>query len=81
MKSPLRRAREEKGLTLHALASLVGSDVGNLSRIERGAQVPSSVLASKICAQFDGVLNELHLIYPERFCVVTVPSPQERPAP
>ncbi len=54
-------------MTLHALAVLVSSDVGNLSRIERGVQIPSSDLAAKICEQFDGDVNELQLIYPERF--------------
>lgn len=54
-------------MTLQALAELVGSDVGNLSRIERGAQIPSAELAERICKQFDGEVNELQLIYPERF--------------
>lgn len=56
-------------MTLNTLASLVDSDVGNLSRIERGVQIPSSELAAKICEQFDGDVNELHLIYPERYQV------------
>ncbi len=67
MKSPLRLAREKRGLTLHALAVLVGSDVGNLSRIERGVQTPSRELAAKICEQFGGEIDEMQLIYPERY--------------
>jgi transcriptional regulator with XRE-family HTH domain len=73
MKSPLRAAREKRQMTLGKLAYLVGSDVGNLSRIERGVQIPSKELAEKICKQFDGEVNELQLIYPERFAT---PEPQ-----
>lgn len=55
-------------MTLQDLAIKVDSDVGNLSRIERGKQIPSSELAEKICGQFPpGVITELHLIYPERY--------------
>jgi transcriptional regulator with XRE-family HTH domain len=68
MKTPLRKARDAKQLTLGDLAKLVDSDVGNLSRIERGRQIPSSELAAKICGVFpDSGLTELHLIYPERY--------------
>lgn len=82
MKTPLRQAREKKGLTLHALAVRVNSDVGNLSRIERGVQIPSSDLAAKIVEQFDGEINELHLIYPERYPMVDlVDATVDRAAP
>lgn len=66
-KSPLRVVREKRQMTLGALAPLVDSDVGNLSRIERGVQLPSKELAEKICKQFPGELTEIHLFYPERF--------------
>lgn len=68
MKTPLRLAREKLGLTLQDLAAKVGSDVGNLSRIERGKQIPNSELAAKIVSHFPGgEISELHLIYPERY--------------
>ena len=67
MTSPLRRARDHRGITLQHLATLVQSDVGNLSRIERGVQTPSKTLAEKICFVFAGEINELQLIYPSRF--------------
>ena len=62
-------------MTLQDLAVLVGSDVGNLSRIERGVQVPSPELAEKICDQFGGEINELQLIYPERFMQPELSTP------
>jgi transcriptional regulator with XRE-family HTH domain len=67
MKSPLRLAREKRGMTLNALAAKVGSDVGNLSRIERGVQTPHPDLAERICKEFLGEVNELQLIYPSRY--------------
>lgn len=67
MKSPLRLAREKRGMTLNALAAKVGSDVGNLSRIERGVQTPNPDLAERICKEFSGEVNELQLIYPSRY--------------
>jgi transcriptional regulator with XRE-family HTH domain len=76
MKSPLRQAREKRGMTLGALALKVGSDVGNLSRIERGVQIPNAQLAERICAEFDGEVSELQLIYPTRYV-----ESREPPAP
>lgn len=67
-------------MTLQGLAALVGSDVGNLSRIERGTQIPSRELAEKICAQFPGEINEIQLIYPERFAVESNSTPADQPA-
>ncbi|KXS37291.1 MAG: helix-turn-helix type 3 domain-containing protein [Halomonadaceae bacterium T82-2] len=37
----LRRLRQKQGLTLVEVAEIVGSHVGNLSRIERGLSAPS----------------------------------------
>lgn len=79
MKSPLRQAREKRGMTLNALAKKVGSDVGNLSRIERGVQTPNVNLAERICSEFDGEVSELQLIYPARYAeapAAAEPQPQ-----
>lgn len=65
-------------MTLGKLAQAVGSDVGNLSRIERGVQIPSKELAEKICQQFDGEINEMQLIYPERFTPQATPGESAR---
>jgi transcriptional regulator with XRE-family HTH domain len=67
MKSPLRKVRESQDMTLNDLAARVGSDVGNLSRIERGTQMPSKDLAEKICSILGRGLNEMHLFFPERY--------------
>lgn len=66
-KTPLRRARERCGLTIQQLASSVGIDPGNLSRIERGIQVPGRDLAQRLSRHFDGALTEMEIIYPERY--------------
>ena len=70
--TPMKKARKERGWTLADLASAIRAngtqiDAGNLSRIERGAQVPSPELAEAICKAFDGKLDEIQVFYPERF--------------
>lgn len=67
MTSPLKAARLKRELTLQHVADAVGIDTGNLSRIERGTQVPSKDLAEKLSKFFDGEINEIQIIYPERF--------------
>jgi len=44
----IRKLRKGRGLTLNQLAAEVGSDVGNLSRLERGQQGYSDQTLSKI---------------------------------
>ncbi|AMG45503.1 XRE family transcriptional regulator [Achromobacter xylosoxidans] len=70
MTTPLRMAREQRGLTIQQVATSVGIDPGNLSRIERGKQVPSKDLAEKLSQVFGGQVSETQIIYPERFVSV-----------
>lgn len=44
----IRQLRKERGLTINQLAALIESDVGNLSRLERGIQGYSDGLLKKI---------------------------------
>ena len=67
MTTPLRQARERRNLTIQQVAAAVGIDSGNLSRIERGLQVPSKELTEKLAKYFGGEITELQIIYPERF--------------
>ena len=67
MTTPLRQARERRNLTIQQVAAAVGIDTGNLSRIERGLQVPSKELTEKLAKYFGGEITELQIIYPERF--------------
>ena len=67
MPSPLRKVRLWRGLSLQAVACAVGSDTGNLSRIETGEQVAKKHLAAKLAAFFAPHIDELHVIYPERY--------------
>lgn len=46
----IRKLRKKRGLTLNQLANEIGSDVGNLSRVERGIQGYSDQIISKIAA-------------------------------
>jgi transcriptional regulator with XRE-family HTH domain len=74
MHSPLRKIRLWRGLSLHAVALAVGSDTGNLSRIETGEQVAKKQLAAKLAAFFAPHIDELHIIYPERYGEWAVPG-------
>lgn len=68
MTSPLKLARLGRKLTLEQVAELVGSDSGNISRIERAKQIPNRDLAAKLVELFrEDELTEVHLFYPERF--------------
>lgn len=67
MNSPLKQARLKLKLTLQQVANAVGIDTGNLSRIERGLQVPSKELAERLVKFFDNEVTETQIIYPERF--------------
>lgn len=44
----IRQLRKERGLTLNELAARIESDVGNLSRLERGIQGYSDVMLNKL---------------------------------
>lgn len=44
----IRQLRKERGLTLNQLAALIESDVGNLSRLERGVQGYSDAILKKL---------------------------------
>lgn len=65
--TPLKSARKRAGKTLEIVSAAVGSDTGNLSRIERGLQVPSKDLTEKLVNYFGGEITETQIIYPERF--------------
>lgn len=67
MKSPLRQARERRGLTLKAVADGVAMDQGNLSRVERGEQTPSKDLAESLSNFFGHEVTEMQILYPERY--------------
>lgn len=67
MHTPLRKMRVEKGLTISEVAMATQIDVGNLSRIERGAQVTSLDNAEKLSRFFKGKISEMQILYPHRY--------------
>lgn len=54
MNTSLRTSRKARNLTLVELATAVGTDAANISRIERGVQTPSKELARKLFEFFEG---------------------------
>ncbi|MDQ0548193.1 helix-turn-helix domain-containing protein [Pantoea agglomerans] len=67
MPTPLRKMRVEKKLTISEVAIATQLDVGNLSRIERGIQVPSLETAEKLARFFKGKITEMQILYPQRY--------------
>ncbi|WP_158784765.1 helix-turn-helix transcriptional regulator [Pantoea sp. BAV 3049] len=67
MPTPLRKMRVEKKLTISEVAIATQLDVGNLSRIERGMQVPSLETAEKLSRFFKGKITEMQILYPQRY--------------
>lgn len=67
MTTPLRKMRVEKKLTISEVAIATQLDVGNLSRIERGMQVPSLETAEKLSRFFKGKITEMQILYPQRY--------------
>ncbi|WP_104201652.1 helix-turn-helix domain-containing protein [Billgrantia saliphila] len=65
----LKQLRLERGMTLAQLARQVGSHVGNLSRIERGAAKPSLELLYRIAAALDYHLADIFSLGDEQHFV------------
>ncbi|CAH0447276.1 hypothetical protein LMG10661_03342 [Ralstonia syzygii subsp. syzygii] len=67
MKSPLQLARERRNLTIVQVSVAAGIDPGNLSRIERGCQTPSTEVAARLAQFFEYAVTEIEILYPERY--------------
>lgn len=70
--TPLKKARSARNWTLADVSSRLAAigesaDTGNLSRIERGTQRASAVLAENLVRVFGNDLTEIHVLYPERY--------------
>lgn len=66
-KTPLRLIREKRSQTIQEVATAVGIDAGNLSRIERGEQTPSTELAEKLAKHYGHEVTEMQILYPTRY--------------
>lgn len=67
MHSPLRKLRIAHLLTLSDVARKVRIDPATLSRIERSEQLPSIELAERLANFYKGEINELQILYPNRY--------------
>ncbi|WP_337058200.1 XRE family transcriptional regulator [Pseudomonas sp. USHLN015] len=70
--TPLKKARIDRKWRLADVVQRLRDmgehiDTGNLSRIERCEQRASPFMAEKLVRVFEGVLTEIHVLYPERF--------------
>ncbi|HGJ5875192.1 MAG TPA: XRE family transcriptional regulator [Arsenophonus sp.] len=53
-------------------ASVINCDVGNLSRLERDAQVASLQMAERLSKFYGGMISEIQILYPQRYINQTV---------
>ncbi|MDH1085967.1 helix-turn-helix domain-containing protein [Pantoea brenneri] len=67
MLTPLRKARIKANLTILQVCTAVECDPGNLSRMERGLQKPTPLMAERLAKLFPGEVDELMILYPERY--------------
>lgn len=67
LKTPLRRIRLARQLSLEAVADGVGMNNGTISRIERGLAKASPETAASLVKFFEGAITEMEILYPERF--------------
>jgi len=67
MTTPLRLARQRRGMSLFKVALITGINQADISRIERGRQTPSPEVAAALAQVFAPDVTELHIYYPERY--------------
>ncbi|WP_175787567.1 helix-turn-helix domain-containing protein [Burkholderia anthina] len=65
--SPLRKLRLSLGMSQEYVCRQLGLRTSGLSRIERGEQEPRAELLERIANFFGRAIDELHILYPERF--------------
>lgn len=70
--TPLRKVRQAREESIHQVADAVGTNTGNLSRIETGKQKASPALAEKLARHFGYAITEIQILYPERFSAPAV---------
>jgi DNA-binding XRE family transcriptional regulator len=57
--NPIKHARVSRDLLLKDAATVLGTNAGNLSRIEQGRQLPSVQLAKRIAQYYELTLEEI----------------------
>lgn len=67
MHSPLKQVRLRRNATLTEVSEAVGTNRGNLSRIENGLQKARPKLAEKLARYFGHEITEIQILYPERY--------------
>ena len=73
----MTQTRKSRGLSLETVAAKVGTDQTNLSRIERGAQVPKRELARALFGFYGGAVS-LGSIYDPEFGDTLAPVVKSR---
>lgn len=65
--TPLKATRLQRKESVRKVAGAVGTNPGNLSRVENGKQRASPDLAERLANHFGHAITELQILYPERY--------------
>ncbi len=65
--TPLYLIRKKYNLTLSQISNDLSINHAHLSRMERMVAQPSADLAERIANYFGGEINEMQLLYPQRY--------------
>lgn len=74
MRSLLTQTRKSRGLSLETVAAAVGTDPTNLSRVEKGQQIPKRELARALFTYYDAVVPLGAIYDPEFHDQATAPA-------
>jgi len=67
METPLKKLRVRRGFTQKQVEQGTGIDQGTLSRIENGARTTPENAAAIVKFFGEAMINELQILYPERY--------------
>ena len=78
MDTPLKRMREEKGLSAEAVAVAVGVSQAAVSRVENGKAKASPALADRLAKYFGNAMTRDQILYPEDYVGVPIRKPVQQ---
>lgn len=76
--SLMTQTRNSRGLSLEKVAAAVGTDQTNLSRVERGTQIPRRELARALFEFYGGVIPLAAIYDPEYEAPAFTPQPAKK---
>jgi transcriptional regulator with XRE-family HTH domain len=72
MDTPLKRLREDRGISAEAVAVAVGVSQAAVSRVENGKAQASPRLADRLARYFGNAITRDQILYPEDYVGVPI---------